>query len=656
MLGAGHASGGERPMMGLAKMSPDGWAYYAQEVAAGGEDYFVGNGEEPGTWMGRAAERLNLPAEVDEVGLARIFGEGVHPLSASPLGRCFTGREGEVAGFALSFSPPKSVSILWALAPDEIAAVVREGHDAAVSAALTFLQDHACFTRRGHGGLVQERARGYLAAAFVHRTSRAGDPQIHTHVLVANRVQAVADARWLALDGRELYEVQEAAGMLYKAALRAELTDRLGLSWGDVSADGAAEILGVPDELIEHFSKRRAQVEATGARLVGQREQDLGRSLTGDERASVYQLAAYQSRSAKAGKAETTTELRQRWRAEAETAGHQPEKWLNGVLFGRPAIRGREAALARLGVTPTFELLATEVIEQLEREHSTWGRSDLVEALTVVLPAHRCQSAEVVRQMVEAAADAVLAHEDVVLLSSLDRPDVRHGALRYSTGWTLQTEQAVLDTVQAGRQAAVAVVQPSHVEAAAAGLGDDQVEAVRRICCDGERVTVMIGPAGSGKTRTLSAARHAWQAAGVPVRGVAPSAVAAGVLTEGAEIRSETLAKFLLDITDGRQALEPGEVIVCDEASMVSNPRPRPPGPPRRSCQRQSCARRRPLPTRFSRCGRHVPPPRERHQRRRAHHHPPLQRPLGSRRHQPPPTRRHHGHLRVHRPRTHPIG
>jgi ATP-dependent exoDNAse (exonuclease V) alpha subunit len=128
----------------------------------------------------------------------------------------------------------------------------------------------------------------------------------------------------------------------------------------------------------------------------------------------------------------------------------------------------------------------------------------------------------------------------------------------------------VLDTVHAGRQAAVAVVEPYRVDAAAAGLGDDQAEAVRRLCGDGERISVMVGPVGSGKTRTLSAARQAWQAAGVPVRVVAPSAVAAGVLTEGARIRSETLAKFLLEITDGRQTLRRGEVIICDEASMVS--------------------------------------------------------------------------------------
>ncbi len=128
------------------------------------------------------------------------------------------------------------------MAPAEVADHVRQGHDAAVAAALEFLQDHAAFCRRGHGGTVQEATVGYLAAVFVHRTSRTADPQLHSHVLVANKVQAVSDGRWLTVDGRELYEVQKAVGMLYKAALRAELTARLGVAWSDVDGNGGAEI------------------------------------------------------------------------------------------------------------------------------------------------------------------------------------------------------------------------------------------------------------------------------------------------------------------------------------------------------------------------------------------------------------------------------
>jgi conjugative relaxase-like TrwC/TraI family protein len=206
-------------MMGLAKMAPDGWAYYAREIAAGVEDYFVGHGEETGRWVGRGAEALVVSGDVDFEGLSRLFGHGFHPVTGAALGRPFGSDSNAIAGYALSFSPPKSVSILWALADEDVSDAVRAGHDAAVEAALEFLQDHAAFCRRGHGGLTQETTVGYVGAVFVHRTSRAGDPQLHSHVLVANKVQATSDGRWLSVDGRELYEVQKAAGMLYKACL-----------------------------------------------------------------------------------------------------------------------------------------------------------------------------------------------------------------------------------------------------------------------------------------------------------------------------------------------------------------------------------------------------------------------------------------------------
>lgn len=229
-------------MMGLAKMSPDGWRYYAEEVALGGEDYFAGHAEEPGRWVGRGAKALELSGEVDPEEMEKLFGHGCHPLTGEPLGRPFAGEDkpsakaleghggpGEVAGYAVSFSPPKSISLLWALADEATSAEVRAAHDAATEAALEFLQDHAAFTRRGKGGVVQADTEGFVAAAFTHRTSRAGDPQLHTHVLLSAKVRATTDWAWLALDGRELYEVQRAAGHLYKAGLRAELSARLGV-------------------------------------------------------------------------------------------------------------------------------------------------------------------------------------------------------------------------------------------------------------------------------------------------------------------------------------------------------------------------------------------------------------------------------------------
>jgi hypothetical protein len=301
------------------------------------------------------------------------------------------------------------VSILWGLCSEQTSDAMRAGHDAAVEAVLEFLQDHAAFCRRGHGGTAQEATGGYVAAVFLHRTSRAGDPQLHSHVLVANKVQAASDGRWLSIDGRELYEVQKAAGMLYKACLRAELTARLGVAWSEVDDNGGAEIVGVPDELIRRFSKRRAQVEASAAGLIAGQQAALGRSLTGDERAGVLQLAAYRSRAAKGDEGETTGQLWDRWRAEATAAGHRVPDWLRGVS-GRRIRSATETKLARVGLRPSIGLYLAQTIEQVERKHSTWGRAQVVEALSVVLPTRNTKDAEAFRRAVEAAADAILAH------------------------------------------------------------------------------------------------------------------------------------------------------------------------------------------------------------------------------------------------------
>ncbi|MGH9106355.1 MAG: AAA family ATPase [Acidimicrobiales bacterium] len=192
------------------------------------------------------------------------------------------------------------------------------------------------------------------------------------------------------------------------------------------------------------------------------------------------------------------------------------------------------------------------------------------------------------RDLVDRAADELLAESDIVPLcpqpltavpvpEELRRrdgfePAVRHGAARYTTRRSWRAEQAVLEAVEAGRGAGVAVAPEAAVEVATeeAGLGDDQAEAVRRLCSGGERVSVLVGPAGSGKSRGLGAAWAAWQSAGFAVRGVAPSAVAAGVVAEQVGIPAETLAKFLLDAEKGRVALGRDEVVVCDEASMVA--------------------------------------------------------------------------------------
>jgi conjugative relaxase-like TrwC/TraI family protein len=185
-------------------------AYYEQQVAAGIEDYYAGRGEARGAWLGSGADTLGMSGHVERDGFMALM-RGRHPLDDSVLrqiGSCST-----VAALDLTFSAPKSVSVLFAIADEHVSAAVVDAHERAVDAALTYLEREACWTRRGHAGAVRLRGDGLVAAAYRHRMSRAGDPQLHTHVVVANMTRA--EGKYTALDAHPLYEHKSPAGAVY---------------------------------------------------------------------------------------------------------------------------------------------------------------------------------------------------------------------------------------------------------------------------------------------------------------------------------------------------------------------------------------------------------------------------------------------------------
>jgi conjugative relaxase-like TrwC/TraI family protein len=557
--------------MSLVKLAPDGWRYFAEEIATGREDYYARSAERPGMFLGRGAERLGIAGqEVDAVMLERLIGEGRHPIDGSALGRPFPDRAGVIAGFGLTFSPPKTVSVLWGTADIATSESVIAAHERAVETSLAFLQDNAAFTRMGAGGVFQVDSEGFVAAGFTHRTSRAADPQLHTHVLVANKVRA-ADGRWRSLDARELFEHQKAAGMLYKAALRAELTTILGVRWSEVDENGIAEIEGVPQVLVEAWSSRRKAVEEMGSRLVAEREADLGRELSPSERATAYQFAAYRTRAPKIEADTPTAELTARWREEARAWGQEPEQWLPGVLGHEPP---------QSMIDPDAVVRAT--IERLQSTKATWGRSDAVEVLSTLVTG---EHADDVRSLVDELAEVVLRNDAVCSLAAplpAEMPDAlrrrdgmtqieRHGATRFTTKATLRAEGRVLETVASGIDAKAAVVPSRTVDAvlARSTLGEDQRRAVTDLLIGGKRVALLVGPAGAGKSRALEVAREGWERAGYHVIGIAPSAMAASVLHEEAGIASDTLARFLLEVENGKRGLTNRDVVVLDEATMA---------------------------------------------------------------------------------------
>src|SRR4051794_14674133 len=243
-------------MLSIGKLTgPDSDRYYSRSVAQGREDYYAGAGEAPGYWAGSATDLLmESDGPVSGEALSALLG-GRSPSGGEALRGARGGRS--VSGFDLTFKAPKSVSILYGVGDDAVSRDAREAHDHAVGEALAYLERNACWTRRGTNRRDVVRGPGFVAAAFRHRTSRAGDPALHTHVVVGNVTQA--DGRWSSLDARHLYRHAKTAGYLYQAALRAQLSDRLGVRW-TVVENGAADVLGVPRELIEHFSRRRSDI------------------------------------------------------------------------------------------------------------------------------------------------------------------------------------------------------------------------------------------------------------------------------------------------------------------------------------------------------------------------------------------------------------
>lgn len=216
--------------------------------------------------MGAGAHDAGITCVVGEEQMRALFGRGEHPLTEAPLGARFpaaTANRKPVAGYDLVFTPVKSVSLLWALGDNTIRSAVEAAHHAAVSDVLSWIEQHAAFTRVGRGGRFQIDTYGLIAAAFDHFESRAGDPDLHTHVAVANKVRAHLDRadgspRWPALDGKALFAIGVAASERYNTRLEDELRARLPVQFEPRldrrQTRPVRELAGIPLALVDHFS------------------------------------------------------------------------------------------------------------------------------------------------------------------------------------------------------------------------------------------------------------------------------------------------------------------------------------------------------------------------------------------------------------------
>ena len=241
-------------MVSLGKLTAGHVTYYEREIADGAEDYYAMRGEAQGQWIGSGAERLGLEGTATS-GQLRDLLEGRDPATGASL----RSRAVHVTAWDVTFSPPKSVSVMHAAGDPRIADETIAAHRAAVRSAVAYLESEACWTRRGASGSRRLVGEGFAAIEYVHRLSRAGDAQLHSHVIIANTTRA--EGRWTTLDARPLFAHLKTASALYHADLRHEMTRRLGVEWEPVAPGKlAAEIAGIPRAVLRDQSRRRKEI------------------------------------------------------------------------------------------------------------------------------------------------------------------------------------------------------------------------------------------------------------------------------------------------------------------------------------------------------------------------------------------------------------
>jgi conjugative relaxase-like TrwC/TraI family protein len=545
-------------VLSVSKLSPGQEAYYERSVAAGIDDYYAGRGESPGIWVGRGSAELELDGVVGEGELGRLIG-GRHPLTSAELRKhapkkqitveridAATGERhreektlSPVAGYDLVFSPPKSVSLLHALGSEDVRQAVNQAHLAAWQAALAYLEQRACVTRRGKNGVVRERGCGFVAAAYQHRTSRAQDPHLHTHVIVANMTKTPSDGEWRALDGEPILKhYRLAAGYLYQAQLRFELTQSLGVEWREPE-NGMAELAGVPDGALRAFSRRRVQVLDYLER----------RGSSGFYAAKV---AAIETRDRK--EPIDLPRLRLEWEARAAEHG-----------------LGRRQLKRLLGRTVQRELdehdvgeVATRLVgpEGLTDKRSTFSGTDAVMAW-----AQACSQGAPAERVL-ALVERFIGMEEVAPIApaAVGRPAA------FSTVELLRHERVALQLATRTSDVDAPTVSAATVARVARDRGPtlsrEQAAMLRAVASSPDRVVCVVGHAGSGKTTALAALADAYQRDAYVAIGAAPSGVAAANLAAETGIPSGTLHRLLAEARQ-RSGLPRHCLLVVDEAGMA---------------------------------------------------------------------------------------
>jgi conjugative relaxase-like TrwC/TraI family protein len=617
-----------------------GYDYLLKSVVRGDRDmdgstaltrYYTEEGTPPGRWLGSGLHALGNGEirqgdEVTPQQLALLLGSGRDPVTGSPLGRAFPEYDGvkarvaarvanlprdlsdvqrreaaaeiareevaagtrrAVAGYDFTFSVPKSVSVLWGVADAGTQALILEAHHQAMEEVLAFLEREVATTRRGvdagDGAVAQADVVGIVATAYDHWDSRVGDPQLHTHVVISNKVKTAGDGRWRSLDGRPLHAAVVALSAHYNAVLADRITGVLGVEWErrdrGKNHNPAWELELVPESLICEFSSRSRMIEEATDRLIAEYVARHGHRPSATRTIELRAKATLETRPEKVIRSlfDLTTE----WRRRAQTIlKASPVEWARRVTarpVARPMLRADDIPLhvvADVGVS---------VVGVVSEKRSTWRYWNLWAEASRQTIGWRFATVEdreaVIGMVVDAAERQSLRLTPPELATSPEvfrradgstvfRP--RHSVV-FTSAELLAAEDRLLARSEdrtapaVGRDVIERVARRHH------RLSAEQVDTLMQVVLSGRQVDLLVGPAGAGKTTAMHALKTAWTAmhGEGSVVGLAPSAAAAQVLAEDLGIGCENTAKWLHDHDRGLTRFRRGQLVIIDEATLA---------------------------------------------------------------------------------------
>ncbi|MGV0351873.1 MobF family relaxase [Corynebacterium guaraldiae] len=555
-----------------------------------------------GTLMSKQ-ERAEL---VQDIGREFFIEEhGVEPQSGREVVNWVNGLKDNVrqsvSGFDMTFSPAKSVSVAWALSDEKTAQRIEALHHQAVKEAMAWAEDNALFTRVGKQGREQVKTKGFVASEFKHYDTRAGDPDLHSHVLVSNKVQT-EDGRWLSIDGYTLMKYHQSISHRYDSILNTLLSNEMGYTFTacdhGVNKEPTWEIDGISQSLMESFSKRRRGAQPVYKRLVEEFVAARGATPNSVEVGRLWQQAILETRDAKR-EPESLAELRAGWKAEVSARDTGAEEL--AAIAQLAADSGRDER-------PVFRSedhlsgLIDEVLDTVVKRRSYFRASHVATAAGGKLQGYRFDSLSE-RDLIHATVVEAIVRDKAISLNDFDVLELPE-ALKNTAGKArdsradseLYTTQDILDTEDKALGALnepVAAFAPSaaidkaldeHEAEAGFRLNSGQESMARYLLTCGTLAATGVGPAGTGKTASMRLVANVWAKEGRNVIGLAPSAQAAEVLSKDLGFDAFTIDKLTYtwrgnhptkpghSLKDLPVSINSGDMIIVDEAGMASTP------------------------------------------------------------------------------------